>query len=66
MKTGCGAEITSPGLIKYPFISNEDIDTVTKYQYLNCTWIIRAPLDQIVQIAYVLICSLLLMHSLSI
>lgn len=50
----CGGEITSPGFIKSPISFNEDDEEPNAYPNdANCTWIIRAPPDQVVQLAYV-------------
>lgn len=66
MYTECGGEITSPGLIESPTSNNEYNVKTGEYHYVNCTWIVRAPSDQIIQIAYVSICSLILIYLLTI
>lgn len=55
MYTGCGGEIKSPGLIKSPINYEEDeSDTTNVYPSdADCTWIIRAPPDQVVLLKYV-------------
>ncbi|KAL5234243.1 hypothetical protein ACI65C_001653 [Semiaphis heraclei] len=49
---GCGSEITSPGSIKSP-ISFDKLFGIYGYpSNANCTWIIRAPPDQVVQLIF--------------
>lgn len=48
--TECGGEITSPGIIKSP-LAIDKIFGIFKYpDDANCTWVIRAPPDQTVQL----------------
>lgn len=49
----CGGEITSPGFIRSPVSFSEDEEADAYPDEANCTWIIRAPPDQVVQLAYV-------------
>lgn len=50
---GCGSEITTPGLIKSP-MSFDNLFGIHGYpRNINCTWIIRAPPEQVVQLVYV-------------
>ncbi|XP_022177373.1 cubilin-like [Myzus persicae] len=49
---GCGSEITTPGTIKSP-MSYETLYGIHGYpRNLNCTWIVRAPPEQIVQLVF--------------
>ncbi|MBO8666590.1 CUB domain-containing protein, partial [Staphylococcus aureus] len=49
---GCGSEITTQGTIKSP-ISFDRLYGVFGYpRNSNCTWIIRAPPEQIVQLVF--------------
>jgi len=49
--TDCGGEMTTPGLIKSPVIM-KNFEKIYP-DNLNCTWIIRAPSKQIIQLVYV-------------
>lgn len=51
--TECGGEITSPGIIKSPLAIDKIFGTSRYPDDANCTWIVRAPPDQIVQLVYV-------------
>uniref|UniRef100_A0A2H8TEF1 Cubilin n=1 Tax=Melanaphis sacchari TaxID=742174 RepID=A0A2H8TEF1_9HEMI len=52
---GCGSEITTPGSIKSPLSFNNAYYGPGRYGYpsnLNCTWIIRAPPGQVIQLVF--------------
>jgi len=51
--TGCGSEITTPGTIKSPISFDKLYGGFGYPRNSNCTWIIRAPPEQIVQLRYV-------------
>ncbi|XP_029345463.1 cubilin isoform X3 [Acyrthosiphon pisum] len=48
----CGGEITIPGIIKYPMTIDPLSGTYEYPDNTNCSWIIRAPPDQVVQIVF--------------
>ncbi|XP_029345465.1 cubilin isoform X2 [Acyrthosiphon pisum] len=50
--TTCGGEITSPGIIKSPMTIDPLLGTPRYPDNANCTWIIRAPPDQVVQLKF--------------
>jgi len=50
----CGGEITTPGQIKFPADIVESRGNNEYPNSENCTWIIRAPPRQVIQLVYVL------------
>lgn len=53
--TGCGGLITAPGLIKSPVNYEDTYNYFSGYSNnANCTWVIRAPENQVVQLVYVI------------